>query len=148
MAFVSREFDAPTADVFAILLDPASYPNWLIGAESVRAIDASWPEPGSRYHHRVGIGPLTMADSTEAVAVEPGLMLRLRVRARPFIAGVVTFRVIGDDDRCVVTMEEEPARRVIGNLVRPVLDPVTHVRNHRSLRRLGQFVAGRRGIHV
>jgi uncharacterized protein YndB with AHSA1/START domain len=148
VAYVSREFDASTADVFAILLDPASYPNWLVGAESVHAIDASWPEPGSRFYHRVGIGPMTIPDHTEALAVEPGSMLRLRVRARPFIAGVVTFRVIGDGDRCVVTMEEEPARRVIGNLVRPVLDPVTHVRNHRSLRRLGELVGRQRGTQV
>jgi hypothetical protein len=33
-------------------------------------------------------------------------------------------------------MEEEPKLRFIGNLVRPLLDPVIHVRNHRSLRRL------------
>ena len=140
MAYVSREFDAPSAEVFAILVDPATYPSWLIGAQAVPSIDASWPKPGSRFRHRVGVGPLTIPDSTEAVAVEPGSMLRLRVRARPFIAGLVTFRVIGDGDCCVVTMEEEPARRLIGNVVRPVLDPVTHVRNHRSLRRLGEFV--------
>jgi hypothetical protein len=137
---VCREFDAPTADVFAVLLDPSSYPYWLIGAKSVRGIDASWPEPGSRFHHRVGIGAFTISDCTEVLAVEPGSLLRLRVRARPLIAGVVTFRVIGDRQHCVVVMEEEPARRVIGNLVRPVMDPVTHVRNHRSLRRLSAFV--------
>jgi uncharacterized protein YndB with AHSA1/START domain len=144
MAFVSREFDAPAADVFAILLDPESYPNWLIGAESVTAVDESWPQPGSRFHHRVGLGPMTIRDTTEAVALDPGSMLRLRVRARPFIVGVVTFRVTGNGDRCVVTMEEEPGRRVIGNMVRPVLDPVTHVRNHRSLRRLAEVVRGSR----
>jgi hypothetical protein len=138
---VCREFDAATADVFAVLLDPASYPDWLIGARSVRDVDASWPEPGSRFHHRVGIGALTISDYTEVLAVEPESMLQLRVRARPLIAGVVTFRVIGDRERCVVVMEEEPARRVIGNLVRPVMDPLTHVRNHRSLRRLSAFVA-------
>jgi hypothetical protein len=37
-------------------------------------------------------------------------------------------------------MEEEPTRRVIGNLVRPVLDPAIHMRNHRSLRRLEALV--------
>ena len=63
-------------------------------------------------------------------------MLRLKVRARPFISAVTTLRVVGDSRRCVVTFEEEPAIRSIGNLVRPVLDPSTHVRNHRSLRRL------------
>jgi hypothetical protein len=62
-------------------------------------------------------------------------MLQLRVRARPLVAAVVSLRIVGEGDRCIVTMEVEPARRGIGNLVRPVLDPVTHLRNHRSLRR-------------
>jgi uncharacterized protein YndB with AHSA1/START domain len=143
VAYVSREFDAPAREVFALLADPATYPDWLIGAHSIEGIDASWPEPGSRFHHRVGVGPLTIPDDTQVLAVVPGSHLRLHVQARPLVAAVVTFRVIGDGDRCVVTMEEEPTPRVIGNLVRPVLDPVTHVRNHRSLRRLGELVGSR-----
>jgi hypothetical protein len=141
VSYVCREFDAAPADVFAVLVDPASYPDWLIGAKSIRDVDASWPEPGSRFHHRVGIGALTLSDCTEILAMEPGSMLQLRVRARPLIAAVVTFRVIGDRERCVVAMEEEPARRAIGNLVRPLMDPLVHVRNHRSLHRLSEFVA-------
>jgi uncharacterized protein YndB with AHSA1/START domain len=141
VSYVCREFDAAPADVFAVLIDPDSYPDWLVGAKSIRGVDASWPEPGSRFHHRVGVGALTISDCTEILAVEPGSMLQLRVRARPLIAAVVTFRVIGDRERCVVVMEEEPARRAIGNLVRPVMDPLIHVRNHRSLHRLGEFVA-------
>jgi hypothetical protein len=144
VAYVCREYEAPTSEVFGILADPASYPDWLIGTVSIRDIDASWPQPGSRFYHRVGLGPLAIPDHTEVVAIEPGESLQLRVRARPLIAAVVTFRVVGDDGRCVVTMEEEPDRRVIGNMVRPVMDPVTHVRNHRSLRRLGAVVRARR----
>ena len=107
MAYVSREFDVPAADVFAILLDPASLPE-LADRRRVRPRRQRrpWPSRRSRFHHRVGVGPLTIPDYTEAVAVEHGSMLRLRVRARPFIAGMVTFRLIGDGDRCVVTMED------------------------------------------
>ena len=43
------------------------------------------------------------------------MMLRLEVRARPLIAAVATFRVIGTDSRCVITLQEEPALRAIGN---------------------------------
>ena len=39
----------------------------------------------------------------------------------------------------------EPALRTIGNLVRPLMDPATHVRNHRSLRRLAQVIEQRDG---
>jgi uncharacterized protein YndB with AHSA1/START domain len=144
VAFVSREFEAPPGAVFAVLADPTSYPQWLIGAEAVDHVDAAWPRPGSGFDHRVGVGPLALPDHSEVLAIEPDRLLELRVRARPLIAAIVTFRVIGDDHRCVVTMEEEPARRIIGNLVRPVMDPVIHVRNHRSLGRLATVVRQRR----
>jgi hypothetical protein len=144
VAYVCREYDAPTSLVFGVLADPGSYPDWLIGTSSIRDVDASWPRPGSKFHHRVGVGPLAIADHTELLAIEPGSELTLRVRARPLIAAVVRFHVVGDDRRCVVTMEEEPDQRVIGNLVRPVMDPVIHVRNHRSLRRLEAVVRSRR----
>ena len=71
------------------------------------------------------------------------MMLRLEVRARPLIATVATFRVVGTDSRCVITLQEEPSLRTIGNLVRPMMDPATHVRNHRSLRRLAHVIEAR-----
>jgi len=142
MAYVCREFDASPVAMFKVLVDPTTYPSWLIGAAEIRDVDDAWPAPGSRFHHRVGVGPLSIPDHTEVLACDDEAMLCLRVRARPLIAAVVTFHVVGDrdGDHCVVTMEEEPARRVIGNLVRPVLDPTIHVRNHRSLRRLDALV--------
>ena len=72
-------------------------------------------------------------------------MLRLSVRARPLISATVTFHLVGDGQRCTVCMEEEPSLRLIGNIVRPLLDPLIHVRNHRSLRRLERVVAQRAG---
>ncbi len=146
MAFASREIHARPHDVYQVLLDPRTYPRWLAGAADIRGVDDDWPRPGSRFHHRVGVGPLTIPDNTEVLAVEPDHLLRLAVRARPFVSAVVTFRLLGEDDRCVVTFEEEPAHRLIGNLVRPVLDPITHVRNHRSLRRLAQLVESPRPV--
>jgi uncharacterized protein YndB with AHSA1/START domain len=142
VAYVCREFAAPSADVFDLLVDPTTYPDWLIGTSAIRDVDEAWPRPGSRFRHRVRFGPIAVPDHSEVLTYEDGSLLRLRVRARPFIAATVTFHVVGCGDRCVVTMEEEPDRRLIGNLVRPVMDPVIHVRNHRSLRRLEALVGG------
>ena len=147
MAFTSRELDAGVAATFSILTDPQTYPQWLIGAQRIRDVDASWPQPGSRFHHLVGFGPVQIPDDTEVLAIEQDRMLRLKVRARPFISAKATFRVIGDDRRCVVTLEEEPAVRSVGNLVRIVMDPTMHARNHRSLRRLASVVEARREVH-
>jgi uncharacterized protein YndB with AHSA1/START domain len=140
MAYASREIEASTTEVFAILVDPATYPSWLAGASKMRGIDDDWPRIGSRFHHRVGIGPLTIADNSEVLAIESDRMLRLAVRARPLISAVVTFTLLGQGERCVVSFEEEPGPRAIGNLIRPLLDPLTHVRNHISLKRLGALV--------
>lgn len=140
MAFTSRQIDASAAAIFAVLVDPESYPEWLVGADRIRKVDPDWPAVGSMFHHVVGVGPLKIADTTEVLDIEDGRMLRLKVRARPFISAVATLRVVGDSRCSVVTFEEEPAPRTIGNLVRPVLDPTVHMRNHRSLRRLATVV--------
>ncbi len=140
MSFTSREFAATPTNVFAVLVDPESYPHWLIGTDRIRDVDSNWPAIGSKFHHVVGFGPLKIADDTEVIDIEDGRMLQLKVRARPLISAVATFRVVGEATSCVVTLEEEPAIRSIGNLVRPLLDPTVHMRNHRSLRRLAAVV--------
>jgi len=140
MAFACREIAASPAEVYAVLIDPRTYPSWLAGAREIRGVDAEWPAPGSRFHHRVQFGPLTLADSTQMIETQTDECIQLAVRARPFISAVVTFRLLGDDRRCMVSFEEEPRLRIIGNLVRPVLDPTTHVRNHHSLKRLEEVV--------
>lgn len=140
MAFTSRQIDASAAAVFAVLVDPESYPEWLVGADQIRRVDPEWPAVGSRFHHVVGVGPFRIADSTEVLDIDHGRMLQLKVRARPFISAVATLRVVGNSRCSVVTFEEEPSIRTIGNLVRPVLDPTIHVRNHQSLRRLETYV--------
>ena len=146
MAHTCREIDAPPSEVFAVLADPECYPKWLVGAANIRHHDQNWPSPGAKFHHTVGIRPFALMDSTEVIDVEPNRSLVLHVRARPLVTAVVTFRLIGDGDRCVISMEEEPTLRVLGNLARPALDPATHVRNHRSLRRLERLVMQRRPL--
>ena len=111
----------------------------------MRDIDDDWPRIGSRFHHRVGIRPLTIADNSEVLAIEPDRLLQLAVRARPLISAVVTFTLLVQGGRCVVSFEEEPGPGAIGNLVRPLFDPFTHMRNHISLKRLDAFVASRTG---
>ena len=143
MAYTAREFPMSSEEVFAVLVDPQTYPSWLIGASEIRDVDDTWPAVGSKFHHRVGIGPLALPDDSKLLAIDAPHLLRLRVRVRPLITAVVTFRLIGDTSRCVVTIAEEPTIRLIGNVVRPVMDPIIHIRNHRSLRRLERYLAGK-----
>ena len=139
MATVTRTMNVPIDDVYGALADPRTYPEWLVGAKQIRSVDAGWPEPGTKFHHRVGlIGPLTIADSTESLAVEPGRSLTLEARARPAGRAEVDFQLVADGDRTVVTMHEHP----LGILAPagPLLDPATALRNKKSLRQLEGYL--------
>jgi uncharacterized protein YndB with AHSA1/START domain len=143
MAYTSRTLLAPREAVWDTLIDPGTYPDWLIGASKIRNVDRSWPGVGSRFQHRVGIGWLSIPDHSEVVAIGPGRLLRLEVKARPLVSAVVTFVLVSDGTGTAVAIEEEPKLRTIGNIVRPVMDPTIHIRNHRSLRRLDRVVQER-----
>jgi uncharacterized protein YndB with AHSA1/START domain len=84
MSRVTHRFDVPIESVFAALVDPWTYPEWLVGAQDMRSVDPGWPAPGSSFHHRVGLaGPLTIADSSSSCEVDAPELLVLEVRARP-----------------------------------------------------------------
>jgi uncharacterized protein YndB with AHSA1/START domain len=142
VATVSRSIPAPIDEVFAVLLDPHTYPHWLVGARDIRAVDEDWPTPGSAFHHRVGlVGPLKIADLSKVLAITEPELLSLEVRARPLGRGRATFRLHrapDGSDRCLVELDEVP----IGVLehLRPVLDPVTAHRNRRSLEQLEDLI--------
>ncbi len=53
--------------VFAVLEDPSTYDEWVVGCKEIRGVDGVWPEPGATFHHSVGIGPITVHDSTSVV---------------------------------------------------------------------------------
>ncbi len=146
MAFTAREIDAPPSEVFAVLTDPTTYPDWLIGASEIRDVDHNWPSPGTKFHHLVGVKPFVIPDSSEVVDVELDRRLKLRVRSRPLVVAEATFELVGDDRRCVVTLTEKPAFRPLTDLVRPLIDPIIHARNHRSLARLADVVAARTAV--
>src|SRR5215213_8212494 len=124
----SKYIAAPPAAVFKVLLAPETYPDWVVGCRDIRGIDDEWPAIGSRFYHRVGIGgPLTVADNTKLVDLDPDRCLVLEVRARPLGRGRTTFIVEHEGDGTRITFEEVPIGTLAG--VRPLLDPFATARN-------------------
>src|SRR5215218_6959951 len=74
---------ASPEDVFAVLADPCRYPEWVVGASSIREYDEGFPAVGSRFHHEVGPGPLNLKDYSEVTEVDPPRRLVLKAKARP-----------------------------------------------------------------
>ncbi|MFP5256646.1 MAG: SRPBCC family protein [Acidimicrobiia bacterium] len=141
MTTVETTIAAPRAEVWAALVDVRTYPRWLVGARRIRSVDDGWPQPGRAFHHVVGVGPITIADATRSVAVDPERRLELVVRARPAIEATVVFELSDAPEGTLVAMEEHPIG--LHRLLAPVLAPLTQARNRASLKRLEDRVRER-----
>jgi uncharacterized protein YndB with AHSA1/START domain len=125
--------------IYAVLSDPETYPDWLVGAEHMRAVDADFPNPGSAFHHSVGAGPVTVDDQTEALDAEQDRFLLLRVHAGPFQAEVEFRLVPKGPNETLVRFTEQPSGPF--GLITPVLRPTLHARNVASLKQLRDLLA-------
>lgn len=140
MSTVTRTIDRPIAEVFAAISDPHHYPDWLVGVKEMRSVDPTWPEPGSSFHHRVGLaGPMTIADRSTSLQLDAPSLLVLEVRARPLGRATVTFQ-LGEvaPSTTEVSFSEEPIGAA--RLLAPVAAPLAAARNARSLEHLDRLL--------
>lgn len=135
--------DAAPEEVFAVLSDPYCYPKWVVGAAGVRDHDETFPEVGSRFHHKVGSWPIGLNDHTEVIEVDPPHRIVLQAKARPLGTATIAIDLEESAGGTELTMEERPGDRltslVAGN---PVADQALRVRNAEALSRLKRLVEG------
>lgn len=143
MARNELTFAADPETVWAVLADPASYAYWVVGSSEIRDADREWPQPGSRFHHRVGASPLTLADHTEVLEAERPSLLVLRAKARPIGVARVELRIAPHPAGSLVTIIEDPDVPLGGLLTPPPIHAVIRLRNGESLRRLRKLAEQR-----
>jgi NAD(P)-dependent dehydrogenase (short-subunit alcohol dehydrogenase family)/uncharacterized protein YndB with AHSA1/START domain len=135
--------DATPEKVFAVLSNPDCYPRWVVGAAGIRDHDASFPEVGSRFHHKVGSWPIGLNDHTEVIEVDPPHRIVLQAKARPLGTATIAIDLEESAGGTELTMEEVPGDRltslVAGN---PVADQALRVRNAEALSRLKRLAEG------
>lgn len=146
---VRRSVDAPVETVFAALVDPETYTEWLYGARHIRDVDERWPEPGSQFHHEVGpIMPVTIADSTELLEIDPPHRLVMEVRFRPLGWAEVSFTLRpaepasdsgGQGRQGAEVSVQEKLKGPLTPLA-PLLGPAFALRNVLSLRALDRYL--------
>jgi uncharacterized protein YndB with AHSA1/START domain len=134
--------DAPPPTVWGVLAEPPSYEQWVAGNQGIRDFDRNWPNPGTEFHHKVGIGPLTAKDKTISLEAEPLHRLVMNVRVLPFGHGIVTFELTETGSGTLVRMEERPAGGPVA-VVWPLFDPLVKLRNAETLRRLKRLAESR-----
>ncbi len=142
-AVVRRLVHAEPAKVWSVLSDGWLYPSWVVGASRMREVEQSWPAPGSKLHHSVGMWPLLIDDRTEVIGCEPQRSLRLKAHGWPAGAAEVVIELTPAGDGTEVTIVEDAVSGP-ATLVPPPLRQLTMVpRNKEALRRLS-FLAERR----
>ena len=122
--------------VWEVLSEPRHYGYWVVGSSEIRGWDSGWPAPGSRFHHRVGFKPLTLADHTEVLESEPPSRLVLRAKSRPLGVARVEMIIASHPAGSLVTMIEDPDVPLGGLLTPPPVHAMIRLRNGESLRRL------------
>ena len=132
--------EATPERIFEVLADPGSYAYWVVGSKEIRDADDSWPEAGSRFHHTVGFGPLSIKDHSEVEEVDRPRRLKLRVKARPLGTGRVTLTLVPlPGGRTHVTMVEDPADPLTAFVFNPLTHLLVRGRNEKSLERLAEL---------
>ncbi len=139
MAQTSLVLDAPLEKVWAVLADAHSFSRWVVGAKDIRSVEGPWPEPGSRFHHTVGVGPFTLRDNTKSLAAEERRRLLIEARARPVGRARVDLTLTPIGAGTEVTVTERFVSPAFMKLANPVLAPLVNARNAESLRRLGRI---------
>ena len=137
------EVAAPPSVVFAVLANPARYPDWVVGAKEISSFDHDWPAPGASFRHRFGLGPAAVSDVTTVLAADPPAELVLVACFGPVGAAEVRIRVDRSGAGSLVTMEERPVSGPLGAVRGArLLDLAIHLRNAESLRRLRRLAQG------
>lgn len=141
-ASAELDMDAPPHAVYEVLADADRYADWVVSAKEVRFHDASWPAPGSTFHHTQGMGPLQLKDTTSVLEVTPDRELLLEVRGRPLMTAntLIQLTPIDAGRRTRVAMHERPTAGIVRAIHNPLVHAALKARNLESLRRLRSIV--------
>ena len=147
VAIVEKVIDAPPQQIFDVLADGWTYSDWVVGTVHVRDVDESWPQPGSRLHHRAGPWPFSLEDSSTVLSCEAPRKLAIKAGLWPGGEATVVFTlepVAGNSTR--VTIAEDFTAGPLRWVRNKLNDLVLHQRNKETLNRLSDIATRQRGI--
>jgi len=136
MATVARLIGAPLDAVASVLADPRTYDGVVVGSKRIRWFDPRWPEPGTRFHHSIGLGLLHIRDDTTVMADELPARLCLSAGLGPLGAAEVVFTLTAAEGGTRVEITEHPTSGPLRLVWSPPFAAAMRVRNVVSLRRL------------
>ena len=129
----------PPAAVWDALSDAPAYGYWVVGSKVIRDADPTWPAPGAKIHHTVGLGPFELSDETECLEADEPHRLQLRAKGRPLGTAKVTLEMTPRGGGTEVLMTENPDGAFRPLALLPPLQIFSALRNAESLMRLEEL---------
>lgn len=142
MALNEIEIAASLETVWRVLADPDAYAYWVVGTKEIRGADEGFPAEGTRLYHRVGVGPLTLSDSSKVLRSDPPRVLILETRLGPLGSARVEIELHAQGAGTRVLLKEVGARGP-NRLLQPAGDLLLRGRNKWSLDRLKELAEQR-----
>jgi hypothetical protein len=143
MAVNRTVVDAAPDAVAAVLADPRTYADFVVGSKRIRRFDPAWPETGAVIHHTLGLGPFILRDLTRVVDAGDGRRFELRAQMRPFAVNRVSFTIRAAPSGTEVEVEERAVEGPAALMWNPAFDGLMWLRNQEMLRRLKKLVEQR-----
>ncbi|MFV8173513.1 SRPBCC family protein [Mycolicibacterium peregrinum] len=133
---VKRDTSATRQQVWDVIADGWTYSQWVVGNTRMRAVDASWPAPGSVIHHTIGIWPVVINDETEVESCKPAAEIMLLAKTRPFGMARIVLRLTDTPTGSRVEMAEVPVGGPLNWIPRRLALLAVYPRNRESIERL------------
>jgi uncharacterized protein YndB with AHSA1/START domain len=146
MATNERFMPVPPEAVWDALADADGYGYWVVGSSEIRDADSHWPQPGARFHHTVGVGPLRVRDHTESLEAQRPSRLKIRAKARPLGTATVTLTMTPQAGGTRVQMNENPDGLTAWMTFNPLVQLLVKGRNAESLMRLEELALRQAGM--
>ncbi len=139
MSVTTHRIRATPERVFDVLANGWLYSGWVVGTSTIRAVEDTWPAPGSKIFHAVGAWPVMVKDETQVLESVPGKRLVLQARGWPMGEARVEVDLEAEGDGCRATITETPSRGPALLMRNPAGELLLHQRNIESLRRLASL---------
>jgi hypothetical protein len=133
---VTRDTTATRQQLWNVIADGWTYSQWVVGNTRMRAVETSWPAPGSKIHHTIGIWPVVLNDETEVESCIPQEELVLLAKTRPFGGARITLRLFDTENGSRVEMAEVPVGGPLSLVPRRLALAAVYPRNRECTARL------------
>ena len=143
MATVTKHVNATPEAIYEVLSDGWEYSQWVVGTSHVRAVDATWPAPGSKLHHAVGAWPFVIRDHTEMKEVATNRRMLMTARGWPVGEAEVEIVLEPEGSGTKFTIREDATSGAGWLLRNPLGDALIYRRNVETVARLAALAERR-----